>query len=341
MSRRTSQAFFIVKLAMGISLLIILLLWNDNWQEVLRVVRESEIVWIAPFLGISILLMWISCLKWGMFLRVQPTQVSQARLFSLYLIGRFFNNFFPSSVGGDVVRSYMLGRQIDSQGRAMASVFLERLTGFVAMVTLATGAFICSPTLRREPLILISILIMGEGCLAVLLVIWKPALVSWVARPVRHMRLIKRFEEKAARFHGYLLQFKGRMRLITKAMLISYLFYACAAVNVYLGAKLLGVECGFVQLLIITPIIMLIASLPLTPNGIGVWEWCFSVFLVSAGATAQEGLAIALAVRGKEWLISVVGGLLFMLERSHHVTGERRAWEAMLRGRNSSIDADL
>ena len=210
----------------------------------------------------------------------------------------------------------MLGKQIESQGQAMASVFLERLTGFIAMVTFAIGAFIFNPTLRSEPLVLISILIMGGGCLGVLIAIGQPALISRILGPLNKIPSIQGIEEKIGKFHGYVVQFKDKKALLAWAMLLSYLFYACSAVNVFFAAKLLGVETIFLQLLVVTPIIMLVAAMPLTPNSIGVWEWAFSVFLVAAGTTSQEGLAIAFALRSKDLVFSLVGGLFFLFERS-------------------------
>ena len=300
---------------MGFVLLGFLLLWQDNWRQVLEIFSQSRLEWLVPFLLISVALIGLSCIKWGLFLKEQGARVAIGRLFSLYLIGTFFNNFMPSNVGGDVVRSYMLGKQIKTQAGAMASVFLERLTGFVAMVTIAVGAFILRPELREESLVLISILVMGSISSIVVFVILKPAIVSWFVEKFSRFQFIKPIESKILHFHECLLLFKGKKKLISKAMVYSYLFYIFATINVYLAAELLGVNCNFFELLIITPIVMLIAALPLTPNSIGLWEWAFSVFLVSAGATTQEGLAIALALRSKTILISLIGGIIFLFYR--------------------------
>jgi glucose uptake protein GlcU len=55
--------------------------------------------------------------------------------------------------------------------------------------------------------------------------------------------------------------------------------------------------------------------IPVSPNIIGWWEWCFSVLLVDAGATIAEGLAVALTMRAVTMAVSVVGGLLFLQQR--------------------------
>ncbi len=306
------KRLFLIKVVLGVSLLVALLLWNDNWRQVLQIFAGAEPVWVVPFFAISGLMIWTSCLKWGLFLEEQRVTISQPRLVSLYLIGIFFNNFLPSNVGGDIVRSYMLGRHIKSQVSAAASVFLERLTGFVAMVTIALVAFLFTPSLRQEPLVITAVAIMGGLCFAVLLVIFFPAPARQVLQSFSGIPFLRKLEHKIAQFHAYLVQFNGRGALIARAMAYSYLFYFFAVVNLYLGTKLLDVQVNFFQLLIITPIVMLVAALPLTPNSIGLWEWGFSVFLVSAGATSQEGLAVALALRAKNLTISLIGGLILL-----------------------------
>jgi glucose uptake protein GlcU len=52
--------------------------------------------------------------------------------------------------------------------------------------------------------------------------------------------------------------------------------------------------------------------IPVSPNNIGWWEWCFSVLLLDAGATAAEGLAVALTLRAATMSVSLLGGLLFL-----------------------------
>ena len=95
------------------ALLAALLVWNDNGRKLLDVFAGFRPEFAVALLLISFALIWISCAKWGLFLRDRGVRLSQARLFGLYLIGFFFNNFLPSSIGGDGVRAYLVGREIE------------------------------------------------------------------------------------------------------------------------------------------------------------------------------------------------------------------------------------
>ena len=51
----------------------------------------------------------------------------------LYTVGYFFNTFTPSYVGGDLARSFHLGKYLSNQSDALIATFLERFTGLLAM----------------------------------------------------------------------------------------------------------------------------------------------------------------------------------------------------------------
>lgn len=308
------RLFFVAKLGLGLGLIAGLLLWDDNWRRVLRLFADTRPFYLVPFAAIMIVLIGVSCLKWRLFLHERGIRVGLGRLFGLYLIGFFFNNFLPSNFGGDVVRSYYLGRQIASQIQSLASVFLERLTGLIALATLALAACALTPGLRERPLVVVSILALVGGCAALVVALWHPSLVDRLLGPLTRVGPLERVVAKLHAFHEQVFYFRDKPALVARAMMYSFLFHACTVLNVYIAALVLGVELSLVKLFVVTPIILVIASLPLTPNSLGVWEWAFSVYLIPAGATLEQGLAVALLLRAQTLLTSLLGGILFLSE---------------------------
>lgn len=313
---RRSHITFVFKLIIGLGLLSALLLVDDNWRKVADIAQEMQSIYLLPFIGIVVVMFWVSCLKWRLFLRGHAADLPMRRLMMLYVIGYFFNNFLPSNVGGDAVRSYMLGRQIESQGRAFATIFLERFAGLLAMVTMAIGAFLLSPALRDEILIRWSIVAMGGATAGLAVGIWRPGLVTKILTPFQASESVESAIIKLVRVHSHISYFRDKKVVIVRAMAYSYVFYLLAAVNVYIGGLLLGVQSSLAQLFVVTPIVMLIAAIPITLNGLGTREWAFSVYLASAGTTPEQGLAIALALRAQTIFLSVVGGILFLIDSS-------------------------
>ncbi len=313
---RRRSVFLAAKVVLGLALLAALLLWNDNLAKVVGLFARFRFEYLAPLALVTLLLVVVSCLKWGMFLRERGSPVPLRRLLGLYTIGNFFSNFLPSMFGGDVVRGYVLGRQIGSQSRSMASVFLERFTGLVALESICLATLAFRPELLADPLVAVSVATMVVGSAAVGLLLWSPPLAKRVSAAVRSRPLGSRLVEGVGRLREEIVFFARRPRALAAAMLYSFAFHGLAGVNTYLAARAIGLELPLLVVVALTPLILLVSSVPLTPNGIGVWEWAFTVFLGSAGALPEQGLAVALVLRAEHIATSLIGGLLFMLDRS-------------------------
>ncbi|MEI6972440.1 MAG: lysylphosphatidylglycerol synthase transmembrane domain-containing protein, partial [bacterium] len=150
---------------MAAAALLALLFRFVDWRESFRTIMDIRLPYIAVLLLISFVMNGISCLKWQLFLTARGVKTSFLQLFRLYLVGYFFNNFMPGSVGGDVVRGMELGRETSSRSNSYGSVFLERLTGFIALIAAAIAAAAINPAVVRTRALWVVI-----GLLAIVLV---------------------------------------------------------------------------------------------------------------------------------------------------------------------------
>lgn len=77
--------------------------------------------------------------RWHLLLSSQSRSYSFFFTLKLSLMGLFFNFALPSSVGGDVLKAYYLSRADAhlSKSKAMISVFVDRVLGLLAMLSLA------------------------------------------------------------------------------------------------------------------------------------------------------------------------------------------------------------
>lgn len=302
----------IIKMIIGITLLITLLVLNDNGKMLLEEFSKfnSELIVLILFNGI--LMNIVSSAKWKLFLTERGINLSLLRLFVLYFIGKFFNNFVPSMIGGDISRIYLLGKQIDSHSKSAASVFLERFTGLIAMIILGSLFSIINYDIISEPLIGISVLFMVLATIFFLVIIYIPAFYKYSSRllsklPVIGSKIIKLLKD--------IVYFKVKHKVIAYAMLYSFVFHIQTSIAVYLCCLAIGFYPSFLDIAVVTPIILLIVTIPVSPNNLGWWEWSFSILLAEIGAVAAQGLAVALTLRAVTMLFSLCGGLFFLLEK--------------------------
>ncbi len=313
-SRRTIALRTVLKAALGIALIAALLLWQDNGRRLLGILAGFRPEYLVTLLILQVLLNGVSSFKWQLFLRDRGVRVSSWVLFRLYLIGRFFNNFLPSMMGGDVTRSYLLGRRIKSQATSAASVTMERVTGLIALTALALFFAAVNPQAFRNPIVIVTIAASTVLCGGAALLFASARAGAAMERALAGRR--GKFAAKVLRLVQEIGHYRGRRRMLWLALGYSCVFQLLAGLNVYFGSLSIGFAPDLLDVMVVTPAILILAMIPVSPNNIGWWEWCFAVLLIDAGASSAEGLAVALTLRAVSWITALIGGVMFLFERS-------------------------
>jgi glycosyltransferase 2 family protein len=306
----------VIKTAIGVALIVGLLLWESNGRKLLAIFAGFQLQYLLALAAISLGLNAVSSIKWRLFLRDRGVGSSHIELFNLYLIGKFFSNFLPSMVGGDLARIYLLGRQISSHAISAASVGLERATGIIGLTMLAVIFAATNMELLINPIIALSLGSAVLACAAAITMFYWPGFAALIVGLLQALPGCGGLARKIGRLLDEVGYFRDRHRLVALSLLYSFAFHFLAAVNVYAACLSIGFAPAFADVLVITPVVLLLTMLPVSPNNLGWWEWCFSVLLLDAGATAAEGFAVAVTLRAVTMVVSLIGGLLFLMQRS-------------------------
>jgi len=310
-ARRRHAATF-VKATVSAALLFFLVR-RVNGAELRVMLRQTDPLWVFLSVLVGVLLNAINSWKWRILLRAKGKRVPFVQLLNLYFVGLFINNFFPSTVGGDIFRGYEVGRSVGDRALAMASVFMERFTGMTALTAIALVAFVSNLSSFRDPRFALAL---GAGLLvyiSVAVAVLLPAPLGW---GLRHFpdglpgRLIGKLIRVQAAIHGY----SGQTRAIVMALALSLLFHLTAMVNVYVSSRAFGVALPARTLLVIVPVIMFISSLPITVGGLGLFEWAFFFTFGASGAGSSPGLLVGLLMRAKALLFSLWGGIVYAVK---------------------------
>ncbi|MCA9753741.1 MAG: flippase-like domain-containing protein, partial [Gemmatimonadetes bacterium] len=112
------------------------LLWRVDLGSALATVREADPRWLAAALAAQLAAKTCWVLRWRRLLAATGHPRGAGSLLRLILLGLFFNNFLPTSVGGDVARGVGLARDGVPKALAAASVVADRLVGVVALALL-------------------------------------------------------------------------------------------------------------------------------------------------------------------------------------------------------------
>ncbi|MCK4590486.1 MAG: flippase-like domain-containing protein, partial [Candidatus Latescibacteria bacterium] len=129
MKRKSLKA---LQVLVSISLLAFLISKTDV-KAILSIVGSSNLFFLLTAFLIYVSTVFIISCRWHILLQAQKINLPFKKLLTLYFIGFFFNNFLPTSVGGDLYRAYGTAKQSGKGAVSLASVFTERLVGFSAI----------------------------------------------------------------------------------------------------------------------------------------------------------------------------------------------------------------
>jgi glycosyltransferase 2 family protein len=294
------------------------LLYFVGVDELVKVWSSIDYWYLTLLLGLAVVLVWASCLKWQLFIRASGNDAPMLHLMKLYTVGYFFNTLAPSVVAGDVARSLHLGKYLSNQRDAFISTFLERFTGLLAMAMLGVGFLLCG--VKATTGLSLAIFSLGAGVFFLALISFSSK-VAGLAFPLAGVFvdkfLPKKSREKAKKMITQVDQgmyhARSNPRLLIKALLLSLLFHFLTIINTYLAARSIGwTDPNFLELFIVVPLVLIISMAPITPSGLGIQEGAFLFFLQEIGATHAQGLGVGLVLRAKAILLAIVGGFLWM-----------------------------
>ena len=98
--------------------------------------RQADLAWVAVALVLFAVQVFVAAVRWRYVAAECEADVSLLSLACFSVIGAFFSQALPSTIGGDAVRIWLLGRYSNSWRAAAYSVLLDRFAGLAALSTM-------------------------------------------------------------------------------------------------------------------------------------------------------------------------------------------------------------
>ena len=231
------------------------------------------------------------------------------QLLQLNFVGAFFNNFLPTTFGGDALRGYYLkkGSHV-SMAKAVACIIYERYTGMIVLFWAASFVFvlqsfgIIDKSAWQVPYQLVLFTHLGS-LITIFLVPFLPQLsnillgnANWIYKKV--------IEPVAVYWHD--------LKLMTRVLVLSFLLQFFVLFCHFLIAMALGIKIPISYYFVFYPLTTIGGFMIPSLNGLGVREGAYIYFLSKVNINSEQGLAFSIC-----WLIillitSFVGGLVYM-----------------------------
>jgi len=310
--QRPGRIAFLVKLTVSSVLLGVLFWWVDR----AAFLRSLQTLPLSLLLGCSALYVLgyvISIIRWQGLLKAEGIHLGLWRLGLVYFEGAFFNLFLPTLIGGDIVRGYFIYKMTRGHDASIASILVDRLCGFAALMLIAVTALTLAHGTLNDPQVVFGILTVAAcftGVMFVLLNRWLMSQVSGILSLIG----LARFQAKLQGLVDALQRYRRHHRALVQAFLLSALLQALIIVTYYLIGVGLNLGVPLLYFFLFVPLITAVAMLPVSVAGLGVREGGVIYFFGKVGVDAATALGMSLVWFSLTLLVSALGGLAFLVD---------------------------
>ncbi len=286
--------------------LLYLALRKVDFHELASRFNVTSLGWIGLAIATTFLQIFIGVLRWREVSAAcgAPLGIAQATRFNL--IGTFFNQTLPSSIGGDAVRLWLVARGGAGWRAATYSIFVDRAIGLIALAIVVVASLPWSYQLIADPngrSALLSIdfaaLAGGLGFLILGHLQW-PWLKRWWATHHLHACSVIANRIIFSRERG------------PKIAALSFLVHLLAVVVAWCVVRSIAAPVLFGQVFQLIPPVMLITMMPISIAGWGVREATMGLAFGYARLMTSEGVNVSLLFGAVSFIVGAFGGLVWI-----------------------------
>ncbi|MFH0935313.1 MAG: lysylphosphatidylglycerol synthase transmembrane domain-containing protein [Candidatus Omnitrophota bacterium] len=273
----------------------------------------------------------LAVFRWEMLLKAAKIYLPFKRVVISFAGGTFFNLFLPSTIGGDLMRSIDLSSHTRRPKEVIATVLLDRISGYIGLVILALFALSLGWRVIRDTSVLLSVAVIAAVLGIILLVLFNKFLYEKI-NMLLHSPNSGRFREMIKSLHQEIHIFRHHKKIIIANLLLSLAIQSIVPLAFFIIALSLGVRLNIIYFFIFLPIISAITLLPVSIGGLGLRDAMTIFFFAKAGMSQGSAFAMSLLSFLFILLCGIIGGLIYVFtirhrRVQHHQTPLARIYE--------------
>lgn len=294
----------------SISLVLLIFLFkNVDSAALVEIIRGSDksfiiLAFLVWFFG------YLFCyLRWKMILETIGINLPAKRLISAFSGGIFFNMFLPSTVGGDFVRSVDVSYHSKKTNASIATVLLDRLSGFAGSTIVALSALIFGAKVITDQRIILAICFLAFLFSIIALVVFNNFFYRFLFRllPDSTRKIWTGLRSVFQEMH----EFKRHKAIIAKNLLLSIAGQVVGPVMTYILAISFHLDVNIVYFFLFIPIIGAVTLLPISIGGLGVRDYMTILLFSSLGISKHFAFAFSLMTFFFLLICAGIGGLIY------------------------------
>ncbi|MEO0185352.1 MAG: lysylphosphatidylglycerol synthase transmembrane domain-containing protein [candidate division WOR-3 bacterium] len=299
----------VLRILIGIGLITFLLIKLDI-EKILLNIKNLEIRFLAYALIPYFFFIVVSAWRWQVLLDYKKMSMTFGNSLIIYFISLFFNNFLPTTVGGDVMRVVYAAKNRKTD--ALAIVLADRILGFIGLFLfgLFAVAYLYLFQKRSE---FVSLMIIGLLILIFITFVLFSERVYNLLAPIMEKIRIFRIGERLNNLHRTMTGFGSAWGVIFLCIIQSIIIQVLLSISPYLVLQSMGnFQVSILPFFIYLPIINVISMIPVSFNALGVRENAYVFLFQRAGLSGEISLTVSLVSFLLVFLWSLLGGVFFI-----------------------------
>lgn len=311
-------------------ILVGVILWQlGDPKEVGRLIMQINPIYIVFILIVNTFDRALMSYKWALLLRGRGLHLPLFLGLKIYCASMIWGMFLPSTVGADAIRATSTARRGLDANEVVASIVVERMLGFLAALLLCLfSLFLLSRIIELNSWLVKAwwaLLLLIVGFIGMLMISFSHRLFNifydrFLAR-VSHMRFIFLLRK----VHETYLNYQANKKSLLIFFGLTFLEQFFSIINAWMIAKGLGIDATFATLVCAIPLSILFSRLPISVEGIGVFEGVLILLMSLTGISAAEAVSISIVSR----ILHIITWLPWWLSYSFEskgVTTQDVAW---------------
>jgi uncharacterized membrane protein YbhN (UPF0104 family) len=282
---------------------------NLDLREIGRAMVQIE-SWavVAAFLAFFVQSFLIAT-RWCHIMRAIGGELRYRSAVAAVMVGLFFNQGLPSSLGGDAVRVWRLHGAGTPLRISVRSVLVDRLIGLISLgILAAVGLPMLVAQIGYTPLAGLATLLAAAAILG-------PALLLWIG--ARLARLVPdRLGRSIVELSADLWVVFASPVVLRSVMGPALATHALSLLGILILSRNLGLDFDSWDAVALVPPVLIVSVLPISLAGWGVREGAMVAFFGAAGFTGPEPFALSILVGLLLLAGGLVGGVVWLCDGS-------------------------
>lgn len=296
-----------LRTAVTLLLCALLLIYVVDVDSLLTTLGNCDPLWTVVALLAFLIDRVLMSYKWGLLLAIRGYSISLAQKLMVYCSAMMWGLALPSTVGADGIRVMLVrrfGLRVDD---TLATILVERGIGFIVALLTAVVSLILLRAMLPHDTTYDYVLALGVASLlgAITILVFSftdhalNSALRLVPTPFRGSKAVRLLE----RLHEAYVSLASNRPRIAAFSALTLVEHILVIICYGLVARALEVPFNPVFMFAAVPLAILVSRLPVSLDGIGVYEGIFIAIMALGGVKPADALAISLAARALQIVV--------------------------------------